>query len=233
MEITPQMPIADLVRQVPAAIAVLQKYGMPFCCTGRTPVSEACAHHGVAEERLITDIKNARATHANDLAPDASLRTVIAHIQERYHQPLREELPRISAMLEKLVRRHGERLPNVLPLLQATFERFREDLMTHLEKEDRGLFPAIVNMDADLPGSGSIVHWLRDPVDMLEFEHRDAEAAMGRMRELTNSYTPPEDACPTFRGVYYALSELERDMESHIRLEHDILFPGALALANA
>jgi regulator of cell morphogenesis and NO signaling len=233
MEITPQTPIADLVRQVPAAIAVLQKHGVPFCCTGRTPLSEACAHHGIAEDRLIADIERARAARQSGPAPDAPLHTVIAHIQEHYHQPLREELPRISAMLQKLVQRHGERLPSVLPPLQATFEQFREELMTHLSKEDRGLFPAIVNMEAGLPGSEAAVHWLRDPVDMLEFEHRDAEAALGRMRELTNSYTPPDDACPTFRGVYYALSELERDLEAHIRLEHDILFPRALARAHA
>ena len=60
-----------------------------------------------------------------------------------------------------------------------------------------------------------------------------AEAALARMRELTDSYTPPADACPTFRGLYYGLAELERDMQIHIHLENDILFPRALARARA
>ena len=229
MEITPQTPIADLVRQIPAAIAVLQRHGMAFCCTGKTPLSEACAHHAIAAETLLADIEKARAPRAHDLPADAPLERVIAHIQERFHQPLREELPRISAMLDKLVRRHGERLPDVLPPLQVTFEQFRAELMEHMEKEDRGLFPAIVDLEAGLSGSPAMFQWLRAPVDMLESEHSDAEAAMIRMRALTSSYTPPDDACPTFRGVYYALSELERDMEGHIRLENDVLFPRALA----
>src|SRR5690242_17825616 len=108
MEITPQTPIADLVRQMPAAIAVLQRHGMAFCCTGKTALSEACAHHGIAPEQLLADINEARVPHPTDLT---------------------QELPRISAMLEKLVRRHGERLPDVLPPLQATFEKLREDIM--------------------------------------------------------------------------------------------------------
>ena len=64
---------------------------------------------------------------------------------------------------------------------------------------------------------------------MLEAEHDDAVAAMQRMRMLTDSYTPPDDACPTFRGAYYALAELEQDMRAHIRLEQDLLFPRVLA----
>ena len=205
MNITPDTPIAALVRQVPAAIAVLQKHGLAFCCTGATPLSDACAHHAIDPARLLADIARARARQAPALADNAPIPLVIAHIQEHYHQPLREELPRISAMLTKLVQRHGERLPDVLPPLQATFERFRANLVVHMARQD--------------------------PMEMLEAEHDDAASAMLQMRTLTGSYTPPDDACPTFRGVYYALAELERDMEEHIHLERDILFPRAIAPA--
>lgn len=231
MEITADTPIATLVRQVPASIAVLQKYGMAFCCTGTTPLSAACAHHDIEPARVLADIEQARVRHAPLVANDARLSQVIRHIQEHYHQPLREELPRISALLTKLVQRHGERLPDVLPPLQVTFERFRAELEQHMTKEDLGLFPALINLDAATPGSDTARHWIRNPIDMLREEHDEAVAAMERMRTLTDSYTPPDDACPTFRGAYYALAELERDMRAHIRLEQDILFPRALACA--
>ena len=231
MEITPETPISALVREVPAAIAVLQKQGVAFCCTGTTPLSDACAHHGIAPERLVADIKRARARQTPVLAGDAPIAAVIAHIQEHYHQPLREELPRISAMLSKLVQRHGQRLPDLLPPLQATFERFRADLVLHMAKEDQGLFPALAKLDADRPGSHPARHWIHNPIEMLEAEHDVAASALDRMRTLTGSYMPPEDACPTFRGAYYALAEVERDMREHMHLENDILFPRALALA--
>ena len=231
MNITPDIPIETLVRTVPAAIAVLQKHGVAFCCTGKTPLSAACAHHELDPALLLADIERARVRQAPIVADDAGLPQIIGQIQEHYHQPLREELPRISAMLAKLVQRHGERLPEVLPPLQVTFERFRADLERHLRKEDQGLFPALIALDASSPGSQAARQWIHNPIELLEAEHDDAVEVMQRMRILTDSYTPPDDACPTFRGAYYALAELERDMHAHIRLEQDLLFPRALAYA--
>lgn len=233
MDITPQTPISTIVNEVPAAIAVLQKYGVAFCCTGSTSLSAACEHHEIDAARLIADIETARAPRAKGAVPDQTMREVIAHIQQRYHQPLRDELPRLSLMLAKVVLRHGERMPDVLLPLQATFERFHDELLEHMAKEDQGIFPAIADLEAGAAGSQAVSQWLRDPLDMLVADHRDAEAALARMRELTDSYTPPADACPTFRGVYYGLAELERDMQIHIHLENDILFPRALARARA
>ena len=233
MDITPQTPISSIVAEVPAAIAVLQKYGVAFCCTGATPLSAACAHHEIDAGRLITDIEAACAPRTGASAPGETMRDVIAHIQQRYHEPLRAELPRLSMMLAKVVLRHGERMPDVLLPLQATFEAFHDELLEHMAKEDAGIFPAIADLEGGAPGGPAVAQWLRDPLDMLVAEHRSAEVALARMRELTGSYTPPADACPTFRGVYYGLAELERDMEMHIHLENDILFPRALARARA
>ena len=56
-------------------------------------------------------------------------------------------------------------------------------------------------------------------------EHESAGEALAAMRALTNGYVPPEDACPTFRGLYFGLSELEREMHVHVHLENNILFP--------
>lgn len=233
MDITPQTPISTIVTEVPAAIAVLQKYGVAFCCTGATPLSAACAHHEVDADRLIADIESARAPRAGHAVTDQTMAEIIAHIQQRYHEPLRDELPRLSLMLAKVVQRHGERLHDVLPPLQEIFERFHDELLEHMSKEDQGIFPAIVALEAGAQGSPVGARWLKNPLDMLVADHTGAETALQRMRELTNSYTPPADACPTFRGVYYGLAELERDMQIHIHLENDILFPRALAGARA
>lgn len=231
MDITPQTPISTIVTEVPAAIAVLQKYGVAFCCTGATPLSAACAHHDIDAARVIADIETARAPRVTQATPDQTMRDVIAHIQQRYHQPLRDELPRLSLMLAKVVQRHGERMPDVLLPLQSTFEQFHDELLEHMAKEDQGIFPAISALESGASGSPAVSQWLKDPLEMLVADHAGAETALARMRQLTDSYTPPADACPTFRGLYYGLAELERDMQIHIHLENEILFPRALARA--
>ncbi len=96
------------------------------------------------------------------------------------------------------------------------------------------LFPAILALadgQPDKAGAG----WARldHPIEAMEAEHEQADRAFAEMRRLTRGYAPPADACPTFRGLYYGLAELERDMHVHVHLENDILFPQALGLASA
>jgi regulator of cell morphogenesis and NO signaling len=65
---------------------------------------------------------------------------------------------------------------------------------------------------------------------MMEHEHDDAAQALARLRQLTNGYTPPADACNTFRGLYFGLGELEKALHEHIHLENNVLFPRATRL---
>jgi regulator of cell morphogenesis and NO signaling len=50
------------------------------------------------------------------------------------------------------------------------------------------------------------------------------------LREITNNYQAPDDACTTYRALYRGLKDLERDLHQHIHLENNILFPRALEL---
>ena len=47
---------------------------------------------------------------------------------------------------------------------------------------------------------------------------------------LTNNYTPPAEACNTFKALYAKLDEFEQDLHQHIHLENNILHPKAIAL---
>ena len=64
----------------------------------------------------------------------------------------------------------------------------------------------------------------------LESEHENAGAALARLKELTDNYTPPEWACNTFRALYDGLAQLEKHTHQHVHQENNVLFPKALAL---
>jgi regulator of cell morphogenesis and NO signaling len=99
-----------------------------------------------------------------------------------------------------------------------------------MAKEDSILFPAIAQAEEageSYAAESGAWNWIGQPIDVMEAEHDQAGAALAAMRELTSGYTPPADACPTFRGLYYGLAELERAMHVHVHLENNILFPRA------
>ncbi|HSL65914.1 MAG TPA: hemerythrin domain-containing protein, partial [Gaiellaceae bacterium] len=104
----------------------------------------------------------------------------------------------------------------------ATFEGLRAELESHLEDEERRLFPAIVSGGA-----------ADDPsvVAELEHEHEEAAAALDRLRALTDGFDLGGARCNTHRAALDALRELELDLHRHVHEENNVLFPRALAAA--
>jgi regulator of cell morphogenesis and NO signaling len=235
MNIRHDSRVADLATDVPATIKVFQQHGIDFCCGGKIPLAEACAGQGLDVDAIITELEaattNGEPQRNWEQLPMADL---VAHVQMRFHEPLRAELPRLTEMLAKVVSRHGEHYPETLLPLQRIFDEFRRDMLDHMTKEDMVLFPAIVRLErglSDQTGAGWV--WMTQPIDMMEAEHEDAGRALAEMRRLTAGYAPPTGACPTFRGLYYGLAELEREMHLHVHLENNILFPRAASLAQS
>jgi regulator of cell morphogenesis and NO signaling len=65
---------------------------------------------------------------------------------------------------------------------------------------------------------------------MMMVEHDNAGEVLRQIRKLTRDFAAPEDACVSFRTLYNALEELERDLHEHIHLENNILFPRAIEM---
>ena len=71
---------------------------------------------------------------------------------------------------------------------------------------------------------------IENPIKMMETEHDEVGVLMENINKLSNGYTPPANACTTFRLSYAKLKEFEDDLHQHIHLENNILFPKAIAL---
>ncbi|HTV00717.1 MAG TPA: iron-sulfur cluster repair di-iron protein [Luteitalea sp.] len=232
MAITSDSLVADIATAAPGTIRVFQRHHIDFCCGGRTPLAEVCAERGLDATLLVTELNAAAGPVSAERSwQEAPLSELVAHIQERYHAHLREELPRLDAMVDKVVSRHGAHVPDVLLPLQATFKALQDELLSHMQKEDAVVFPAIVRLEAGDAAGATAVASLAAPIAVMEAEHESAGEALATMRALTVGYTPPEWACPTFRGLYFGLAQLESDMHVHVHLENHVLFPRAAQLA--
>jgi len=103
-----------------------------------------------------------------------------------------------------------------------------------MKKEENILFPYIKSLlqteitkePLNSPSFGSI----NNPITMMEMEHEAVGDIFKEIARLTNNYTPPEDACNTFRALYAKLDEFEQDLHQHIHLENNILHPKAKQL---
>jgi regulator of cell morphogenesis and NO signaling len=232
MTIAPETTVADIATSAPATIKIFQNHQIDYCCGGRIPLEQACAARGLDVRMLLHELQAAVAPVSGEpIWANETLTALVRHIQARYHEPLRVELPRLEAMLDKVVSRHGDHLPETLLPLQRAFKQLQVELIEHMAKEDRVLFPFIVRLESgeDLPVEDAL-EWIRSPIAAMEADHDEAGRALAFIRDVTGSFAPPEWACPTFRGLYYGLSQLESDMHVHVHLENNILFPRAARL---
>ena len=230
MTIGEQTTVSEIAANLPSSVRVFQRHGIDFCCGGNVGLADACRKHGVRVEDVMAAIAAANEHGSPDECDwnDEPLHRLIGHIVATYHDPLREELPRLESMAAKVARVHGATASH-LKRVDAIVAELSADLRSHMRKEEAILFPAI---DAAARGDGCLQVPLPAPIMVMEGEHEHAGALLSELRTITDGYTPPEWACTTFRALYNGLSELESAMHVHVHLENNILFPRALLLAH-
>ncbi|MBP7586765.1 MAG: DUF542 domain-containing protein, partial [Thermoanaerobaculia bacterium] len=146
MEITPQSRVGEIAASFPLATRVFARHRIDFCCGGGIPLVEVCARRGLDPEAVVAEIAAALAATPAPGADwnEAPLDELVQHLLTAYHAPLREELPRLEAMVRKVASVHGEREPVRLPALQAAFLALEADLTQHMDSEEAELFPPIL-----------------------------------------------------------------------------------------
>jgi regulator of cell morphogenesis and NO signaling len=226
MHISEETLVADIAAALPSSVRVFQRYGIDFCCGGKRPLGVVCEEQGLPFADVAGAIAETQETSSRgprDWTREP-LHAIVDHIVATYHDPLREELPRLETMAARVEQVHGSAAPH-LALVRRIVDELSRDLSSHMQKEERVLFPAIRAID---DGSAPRPMRLATPIAVMEQEHDHAGELLADLRRLTDGYEPPEWACQTFRALYHGLAELESQMHLHVHLENNVLFPRAL-----
>jgi regulator of cell morphogenesis and NO signaling len=218
--VSTEQTLGELVTAIPAAARVFHRYGLDFCCGGKQSLEEACAAERLDPEAVIQEIETTAASGQEEVRwGQRPLEELIQHILDRYHAPLKTEIPRLIDLARKVEDVHGDK-PDCPAGLADLLTEVRAAVESHLAKEEQILFPLI------LSGRGQMAHM---PVQVMMQEHEDHGQNLRRIRELTNDLQIPDYACASWRELYRSLAQLEVELMDHISLENNILFPRALA----
>jgi len=225
--------LAQIVNENHQAASVFEKYGLDFCCRGKRSLQIACN-----EKKLpVTDVTaELESVIGDNLKPvidfdKISLGKLVNHIVSTHHAYVKHEAPQILAWLQKIAGKHGERHNEIYKIL-ATFTSLKEEMDSHMHKEEFILFPRITELETSEEQDINRIslNWLQAPVTMMEHEHEEAGKLLEEIKQYSDHYTPPPDACTTYRLAFAALNAFEVDLHKHIHLENNILFPKALEL---
>lgn len=137
------------------------------------------------------------------------------HIETRYHARHREQLPALAAMAERVETVHADDT-QVPAGLAALLRQMIGEMEVHMKKEELILFPAI-----RMGGAPGLEH----PIAVMRADHADHDQSLARIGQLTGGLTLPEGACGTWTRLYQGLAEFVDDLNAHMHLENDVLFP--------
>lgn len=236
MQLQENRTVRDLVIAKPAAARVFEKFGIDYCCGGEKSLAEACSSAKVKMEEIEAALDQPAPHNDERDWQKAPLAELAAYIVTKHHGFTREEIRRLTPLLAKVIGVHGGNHAE-LHEIRTLFAELAQEMTMHMMKEEHMLFPYIEELESAvkrgvrpaLPMFGTV----QNPVRMMMMEHDSSGQVLHKIKEITNGYAAPEDACVSYQTLYSALQEFEADMHQHIHLENNILFPRAIELEAA
>lgn len=194
----------------PGAGEVFRRWSIDYCCEGESTLQETAERLGIDPVAVAADLSALEAG-----AAPASTEALIEHLIERYHQTHLRELPEAVALAMRVETTHARR--DECPLgLAEHLAIMLDELEAHQQKEEAVLFPMM------LAGGAPIVPFA---IARMSAEHDEMRSQLHELARVTNNFTPPEDACGTWRRLYALCRKLDADMREHLHLENNVLFP--------
>jgi len=232
---TKSKTIGELVASDYRKAEIFKRFGLDYCCGGSKTVKEACADKGLDSavvESAMEDMERQSNTIIDSPA-EWELDNLVDHIIEKHHTYVRESVPLLNELVAKVTRVHGAGHPELYALTE-NYATAVEELLAHMPKEENILFPyikllvnAVKGLDEyRLPSFVTI----ENPVRVMRAEHEVAGNAFEAITTLTNEFTPPAEACTSYKVLYAKLKEFRDDLYDHVHLENNILFPRAIDL---
>ncbi len=206
--------LADIAVALPGATALFRAEKLDFCCGGKVSLADAMAARQKDPSELTARLEALEASATPSDTPD-DVDGLIDHILARYHETHRREVPELIRMARRVEAVHRDN-PNVPAGLADMLEHIGQELESHMQKEEQILFPMMRTGGHPMIGG---------PISVMLSEHEDHGENLRKLEAITSDFTPPEDACTTWRALYAGARKLTDDVMVHIHTENNILFP--------
>lgn len=220
--------VAALARSSSRAARVFALLGVEGAFEDKRTVLEAASAVGIEPAELIAliDHPSPPSRPVTKVRVDAPLPQITEYIVEHHHRRTRTLLIDILDRFEGAIPGDAE-----LSELKLLIERLAHDLVPHMAREERYLFPYIDMIDRPVlpehvvmvPVTGSIEH----PLQSIRHDHTNDVALLAEIRECAARIGSAMPAEPV-AGLLARVRELDRDLQEHIDLENNVLFPRAL-----
>lgn len=218
-KVAPHHQLAHLMCANPYILLMLQHLNIDFC-VGEDTIQDVCAKHNISVKLFIT-IANLygghKPEHADELSHDDILR-LIEFLKSSHSYYRHNKYPQISAYIHELQNRHSGK---EVVLLERFFDGYINEVNEHLDYEDNVAFPYYIALATDKNQTAQSAYSSHE----YGKHHTDIELKLQDLKNLLLKYVKVEDDLELRRKLFFALFELEFDLNIHSLIEETILIP--------
>lgn len=225
MKFNKNMKLKDIVQDHPNSMDVFHKFNMDYCCGGEDTVEVSASKEGLSVDEILSALESIDESNEVNQGPvdldtfkTFTTEEMIDSLKLTHHKDELEMIAELDPLILKILKVHYTHHKDQLIEVHRIFGQLKTELEAHFIKEEVEVFPLM--LEHPNPTQDIV-----DQITTLEGEHELAGELLKAMTEVTNYFTPPADACATYKRTFSILETLVHDVYLHVFKENNLLFP--------
>jgi len=232
--ISPHLTVREIVDSVPNAGRIFSILGINYCCGYERSLADGARQAGLQADEVLDLLSDRLASLAENRTTrwtEVSLTDVADYVVEYHHRRARRDLIHLILLAAEVASAHASRHPEIWEL-QDELERLSRDLIPHMRREEQYLFPYIRSMESETGPDQTLIFPLfgtiEYPLQAVKHDHNEDLSHLARIRHFADSLAIPSRTCGRLDTLCDLIAAFELELQEHIRLENDVLFPRAI-----
>ena len=216
---------------------MLYYFGIGFYEYSEKTLEEVCRDKGLKMEKVVQELESPTYPRPEENPPLASysINVIIEYLKHAHFIFVKRKLPYISKLVESFRTDHSSYL-SIVKDLKTLFPLFVEDFVRHIYEEEHTLFRYIKILERAEKGKynpSKLFYMMeRHSVQRFATQHEAHDDEMVGIRKITADYSVKSNTPLHIRVIYSELTNFEKSLQIHARVENEILFPKAMTLEN-
>ena len=233
-----ELTLTELAIFLPETITFFEKYNLDYFQNGGITLESACEKKQLNFSILDQELNAWIEENHEPLLPklqDYSIQQLIQYIDTTFHAKEEEDLANVITLLKKFegIENVTTRINYLVKNIEIEFNKLAHQLVAHCKSEELTFFPYIKKL-LDVKNSTSNfsshqISLIKNPIRVLENEHKDSLKALEDLKELTNNFLTI-DGEDVYNQLMVALSTFNRNLHLHFHIENNLLFPKLLEI---
>lgn len=227
--------IGDIVEQDNVRAQVLFYFGIRFYEYSEHTLEQVCLEKGLKLEQVVRELESPGQNFREADLPLISypVDLIIEYLKHAHFLFVKHKLPYIGRLVEHF-KPEAPEYEAVAKDLKILFPLFIEDFIHHIYEEEDTLFKYIKALDRAATGkyNPARLYFMMEKHSLQRFamEHEAHDDEMEGIRKITKDYAVNAGTPLHVKVIYKELQQFEKSLQTHARIENEILFPKAMAL---